>query len=119
MPGDKKKKDKDKKDKKKVDKSPSKSKKQKKRPLNGLDLLTEACVYVEEQERYQSRQKQEENRPGRHSARTRAILNAWYEANMDKNGRAYLSEEEKVRLAHICNLKPKQVATWVNNRRNR
>lgn len=47
------------------------------------------------------------------------ILMEWYHANSDSDGRAYLSEEAKSHLAVDCEITPKQVATWVNNQRNR
>lgn len=54
-----------------------------------------------------------------HPKQAKKILEAWYQANEDSLGRAYCSKADRARLAQDCDLKPKQVSTWVSNRRNR
>lgn len=54
-----------------------------------------------------------------HPKQAKKILEAWYQTNADNLGRAYCSKEDRARLAEECDLQPKQVSTWVSNRRNR
>ena len=49
----------------------------------------------------------------------RTILSQWYDSNANDDGRAYLEEKVKLRLAREAGIRPKQVATWVSNERNR
>lgn len=54
-----------------------------------------------------------------HPAGSKAILEKWYNENRDEQGNAYLKTGEKEALAALCRLKPRQIVTWVSNRRNR
>lgn len=47
------------------------------------------------------------------------LLEDWYQGNMDTTGRAYLNADSKKKLVQVTGLKPKQISTWVSNRRNR
>jgi len=54
-----------------------------------------------------------------HPKSAKKILESWYIANADSLGRAYCSKADRSRLAADCDLLPKQVSTWISNRRNR